>query len=92
MTLKQPKQIITSIFNKYVKKQDNIVFANKLFIINSIINNLFKNKQNKTFNQDLIEYGEIINRYLENQIDIFWKDGRIMIKELDQVDRKFNGG
>ena len=92
MTLKQPKQIITSIFNKYVKKQDNVVYAEKLFIINTIINYLFSQGDPKTTSKKLLEYGEIINRYLNNEVDIYWQDGTIMVKELKSANDRADGG
>lgn len=91
MTLKQPKQIITSIFKKYAKIQDNVVYADKLFVINTVVNTLFKNRNNKNFNKELVEYGEIINRYLNNEVDIFWEGDTIMVKEFDPLDRQTSG-
>lgn len=92
MTLKDPKQIITSIFKKYAKVEDNTIYAEKLFIINTIVNSLFKESDKKSFSKKLIEYGEIINRYLKNEIDIYWHGDTIMVKELNPVDRETNGG
>jgi hypothetical protein len=91
MTLRQPKQIITSIFKKYAKRQDNVVYADKLFIINTVVNTLFKNRDSKNFNKDLVEYGEIINRFLNNEVDIFWEGDTIMVKELDPLDKQTSG-
>lgn len=92
MILKDPKQIITSLFKKYAKVEDNTIYAEKLFIINSVINSLFRESDNKNFNKKLVEYGEIINRYLKNEIDIYWSGDTIMVKELNSVDGKANGG
>lgn len=92
MTAREPKQIITSIFKKYVKIEDNTIYADKLFMINSVISHLFKNKYDKGFSKTLVEHGEIINRYLNNEVDIYWEDGRIMVKELNSVNDETDGG
>ena len=92
MTAKQPKQIITSIFKKYTKVDGNTVYADKLFIINTIINYLFREENKKNINKDLVYYGEIINRYLNNEVDIYWKSGKIMVKELGQANGETSGG
>lgn len=82
MVVKEPKVIIRNLFSKYAKIKDNVVYAEKLFIINTIINDLFKEKApNKS---DLMYYGEIIDRYLKDELDITWKDGRILISEIQQ--------
>jgi len=92
MILKDPKQIITSIFKKYAKVEDNTIYAEKLFIINTVVNSLFREADNKNFSKKLVEYGEIINRYLKNEIDIYWRGDTIMVKELNRIDRETNGG
>ena len=87
MNLKEPKKVITGIFKKYVKIEGNTIYADKLFVINSIINKLYSEDGKAISSKTLIEYGEIINRYLKNEIDIFWKDGNILVKELRTLDK-----
>lgn len=91
MVPREPKTIIRNLFNKYAKTKDNVVYAEKLFLINTIINDMFKDSDKKPPNKsDLMYYGEVIDRYLKNQLDIKWKDGKILISEFQQ-DGKFTG-
>lgn len=91
MVPREPKTIIRNLFNKYAKIKDNVVYAEKLFVINTIINDLFKDSDKKAPNKsDLMYYGEVIDRYLKNDLDIRWKDGKILISEFQQ-DGKFTG-
>jgi len=91
MVAREPKNIIRNLFNKYANLKDNVVYAEKLFVINTIINHLFKDSDKKPPNKsDLMYYGEVIDRYLKNELDIRWKDGKILISEFQQ-DGKFTG-
>ena len=92
MTLKDPKKIIRNLFDKHAEKIDNVIYADKLFMINSIIYYLFKDKDyTKIDKQKLIEYGELISRFLKEEVDIFWENGTLMVRELDD-DSRFEGG
>lgn len=91
MTVREPKTIIRNLFNKYANIKDNVVYAEKLFVINTIINHLFQDTTGKQPNKsDLVYYGEVIDRYLKNELDIKWKDGKILISEF-QKDGKSKG-
>ena len=80
--MKDPKKIIRGLFEKYAIKEDNVVFAEKLFIINSVINYLFKDKYYSDIDKNMIlDYGELINKYLKGEVDIFWKDGTLMVED-----------
>ena len=84
MTLKDPKKIIRNLFEKHAIKENNIVYAEKLFIINSIVNYLFKDKHFTQIDKvKLIEYGEIINKYLKDEVDIYWKDDTLMVEDVE---------
>ena len=87
MNLKSPKQIIRSLFQKHSEKLDNVVYADKLFIINTIVNYLFKDKDYRTLDKTkIVEYGELINQYLADEVDIYWKDGTLMVVEKDDAE------
>jgi hypothetical protein len=82
MTLKDPKKIIRNLFDKHATKMDNVVYAEKLFIINTIVNYLFRDKHYTEIDKkELMEYGEVINKFLKNEVDIFWKDGKLMVQD-----------
>lgn len=84
MVIKSPKQVITSLFKKHSEKIDNVIYAEKIFIINSVISYLFKDKNYTEIDkQKLLEYGELITKYLADEVDIYWKDGILMVKEMD---------
>lgn len=87
MNLKSPKQIIRNLFHKHSDKLDNVIYADKLFIINTIVNYLFKDKDYSSLNKAKVaEYGELINRYLEDEVDIYWKDGILMVAEKEDAE------
>lgn len=84
MTLKDPKKIIRNLFDKHSEKLDNVIYTEKLFVVNTIINYLFKDKHYTQLDKELVvEYGELINRYLKNEVDIYWKDGKLMVDEVE---------
>ena len=31
----------------------------------------------------LVQYGELINRFLKDEVDIYWQDDILMVKEID---------
>jgi uncharacterized FlgJ-related protein len=81
MTIKDYKQVIINIFKKYIKKQDNVIYAEKLFVISSIVRYLYSDDKKELTPKKIAQYGEVIDRYIKNEVDIFWKDGNIMVKE-----------
>lgn len=84
MTLKDPKKIIRNLFDKHSEKIDNVIYTEKLFIINSIVNYLFKDKYYTQVDKEkLAEYGELINRFLKDEVDIYWRDGKLMVDEVE---------
>lgn len=90
--LKEPKKIIRDIFTKYATIEGNVVHAEKLFVINTVINHIFKNKDYRTLDKDIIvQYGELINKFLKNEVDIYWKDDRLLVKELEPIGEHSNG-
>lgn len=92
MQLKDPKTIIKNLYHSRLHKEQNVVYAEKLFIVNTIINFLFKNKTYKEIDQfQIARYGEYIHKYFNDEVDIFWKDGILMIRELESGDI-FMGG
>lgn len=92
MKVKDPKTIIRNLYDKSITREDNIIYIEKLFIINTVINYLFKDKTYREIDQfQIARYGEIINRYLLNEVDIFWKDSKLMVEDL-MTGEKFIGG
>ena len=83
MNVKDPQKIISGLVQKYAKRQDNVVYADKLFVINSIICQLFDGVDYRQVDKKVLaEYGYIIDRYLKNEVDICWKDGKVQVEEL----------
>ena len=83
MNVKDPQKIISGLVQKYAKKENNIIYADKLFIINSIIAQLFDGVDYRQVDKKVLaEYGYIIDRYLKNEVDICWKDGKVQVEEL----------
>jgi hypothetical protein len=83
MNVKDPQKIISGLVQKYAKRQDNVIYADKLFIINSIIADLFAGVDYRQVDKKVLaEYGYLIDRYLKDEVDILWKDGKIQVEEL----------
>ena len=54
------------------------------FIINSIIQDLFRGKDANSIDKRLLgQYADLIDRYLKNEVDILWKDGKLMVEEVN---------
>jgi hypothetical protein len=83
MRLKDRKEVIRDMFKHYVKKDDNVILANKFFIINSIINYVYTTQDEKERMKLLLFYGDLITRYLKNEIDLHWEDGRVLVDEVE---------
>jgi hypothetical protein len=82
MTLKDPQTIIRNLYQKYAVRKDNIIHAEKIFIINSVIKNLFEGQTANSVDKRLLaQYAELIDRYLKDEVDICWKDGKLMVEE-----------
>lgn len=92
MQLRDQKSIIRNLYQKHMEVVDNIVYADKLFVINTVINFLFKDKSYKDIDQfQIARYGEVINKFLHDQVDIFWQDGTLMVRDLENGEQ-FEGG
>lgn len=90
MQIKNPQQVIRSLYTNHAEKLDNVIYADKIFIINSIVNHLFRDKHYTEIDKSrLLRYGEIISRFLEDELDVYWKDGKLMVKEMGN---EFEGG
>ena len=88
----EPKKIIRNLYKKYAIVDGNLVDANKLFIINTIINYIFKDKEyKKVDSKQLADYGELISRFLKEEVDIYWKDDKLLVEELDPVGEQTSG-
>lgn len=92
MNLKDPKTVVRNLYQKYIHKEENVIYVDKIFIINTIINFLFAGKTYKELDQfQIARYGEYIHRFLQDEVDIFWKDGRLIIRDL-QSGKYITGG
>jgi hypothetical protein len=82
----EPKKIVRNLYKKYAIVKGNLIDANKLFIINTVINHIFIGEDYRKVNtKQLAEYGELISRFLDNEVDIYWEDDKLLVEELDQV-------
>jgi hypothetical protein len=84
MRLKDRREIIRDLFRKYIPQKENIIEAKKLFIINSVINYVYNHEDQKEIGKLLGFYGELISKYLKDEVDLYWKDGRIAVRDLSE--------
>lgn len=83
MNVKDPQKIIRGLVQKYAKKHQNVIYAEKLFIINAIIGGLFNGVDYRQVDKKILaDYGYLIDRYLKDEVDISWKDGKLHVEEL----------
>jgi hypothetical protein len=81
--VRNPKDIIRNLFTKYAKVEGNVIYAEKLFTINAIIKYIYRDSENNNISKEELKlYGEAIDRYLKNEVDIKWKHGKIIIKDI----------
>jgi len=92
MKVKDPRTIIRNLFEKNIHRDENIIYADKLFIINTVINYLFKGKTYQEIDQfQIARYGEIINKYTKDEVDIYWQDGILMVRDLENGEQITGG-
>jgi metal-responsive CopG/Arc/MetJ family transcriptional regulator len=84
MRLKDRREIIRDLFRKYIPQKENLIEAKKLFIINSVVNYVYGHEDQKEINKLLAFYGELISKYLKDEVDLYWKDGRIAVRDLSE--------
>jgi hypothetical protein len=73
------KENIHPLLQKYIKREDNLFYCEKLFKAISFLNWIEKNS--KDLNQR-IAYKKEIFRFLDGEIDLYWEKGSIKIKKL----------
>jgi hypothetical protein len=84
MTVKDPQTIIRNLYQKYAKRTDNVIHAKKIFVINSIIKDIFSGVDANSVDKRLLsQYAELIDRYLKDEVDIRWKDGKLVVEETN---------
>jgi hypothetical protein len=84
MRLKDRREIIRDLFRKYIPQKENLIEAKKLFIINSVVNYVYSHEDQKEISKLLAFYGELISKYLKDEVDLYWKDGRIAVRDLSE--------
>lgn len=71
--------IIENIINEFIRKNGNIFHAEKLFVAHTILRWAFENCSNDS---ELRFYIEQVKKYLRNEINLFWKDGKIRFSNI----------
>jgi HD superfamily phosphohydrolase len=70
--------MISNILLPYIKKSDNIYFADRIFVANSIINWILENYKDE---KQIQFYLEKLESFLDKEIKLFWEDGTIKISK-----------
>jgi len=72
------EKFIRNIIKKYVSKEDNVIYANRLFMALSVVNHALDNNLTpKEINLYIAE----AEKYLNGKTDLVWQDGHIKIKK-----------
>tara|TARA_Y100000593_G_C4288858_1_gene327145 strand:+ start:340 stop:609 length:270 start_codon:yes stop_codon:yes gene_type:complete len=73
------KTLIKFLFNKgFIKKEDNLYYAEKAFKAKMLVNACFGKKDPKILKKYII----ILENFLSGDIDFQLKDGKIFIKDI----------
>lgn len=78
MDYKNKDEAITAILKKYLKKEDNMLLSERLFVAKSVINWIFDNTKHPMI---IKSYIEDVERYIVGTLDLTWKDGVIVKKK-----------
>jgi hypothetical protein len=71
------KKQIKDIFDNYIQKSDNIIYAERLFVAMTILNWAHEHyKDQKQINA----YIEEVKRHLKGDITLYWSDGIVKVK------------
>ena len=89
--LKDPRDIVSGLYKKYVTKEDNVIHAEKIFFVNGLIREAFKKEDQQKIIHELMVWGEAIPKYLNNELDMVWKDGNIVVTKVGGVELPTGG-
>lgn len=78
MNYKNKDEATTAILKKYLKKEDNMLLSERLFVAKSVINWIFDNTKHPMI---IKSYIEDVERYIVGTLDLTWKDGVIVKKK-----------
>lgn len=68
--------IVKNILNEFMRQEENILHAEKLFVAHSVLKWAFENSSNE---KQITFYVEQIKKYLRNELTLVWKEGKIRI-------------
>lgn len=76
MHLRDPDEIIISLYRKYSSKEDNLIIAERLFVAASVVKWVFKNANR---GDEIIQYLLQVEKYLEGEINLYWEEDVIKV-------------
>lgn len=71
--------IISNIINEFRQVNGNIYHAEKLFIAHTVLRWAFDSARNES---EVRFYIDQVKKYLRNEINLYWKDGKIRISNI----------
>lgn len=82
MQIKNEREIIKDLINKYLKKDENVYYLDRLFVANTVIRWIFdETKQQGEILQYLIQ----VDKFLNGEINLYWKNGNIKVERKKEV-------
>lgn len=69
---------IRKILSKYLKNEDNLAHAEKLFVAKSVLVWVFENNKDQ---KAIKYYISEVEKYLKEEIVLYWEDGVIKIRK-----------
>lgn len=81
---KMNEEIKHNLINSIIKKEDNVVYAEKMFVAFSVLKWILEQKVNESVKA---KYFNHIDRFLADEIDLYWEDGTIRYKTKKKDNR-----
>jgi hypothetical protein len=75
------------IAKSFVKKDENVFHAQKLFMAVSVLRWAYEKQASES---EKSKYYNFVEKYLDGEIDLYWEDGIIKLKTLTKSKRAKN--
>ena len=79
MHLRDPEQIIFSLYHKYSTREDNLINAERLFIAASVVRWVFRTASR---GDEILQYLLQVEKYLEGEINLYWEGDIIKVGRM----------
>lgn len=82
MQLKSESQIIKDLTKKFLEKEENVYYLDRLFMANTVVRWVFRHANNQ---EEILQYLIQIDKYLNREINLSWKNGEIKVERKKEA-------